>query len=97
MSTSVSPQTRVDYKIPSMWKVVMHNDNYTPIDFVVWLLVNVFRKNEKEAIGIAERVHNNGQASVGLYVREIAETKVRLSTLWAERFEHPLRLTAEEA
>jgi ATP-dependent Clp protease adaptor protein ClpS len=95
--SSTATQTRVALKMPSMWRVVLHNDDFTPVDFVVLLLQAVFHKTPEEAQGLAEHVHNKGRAQVGLYTKEIAITKTETALRLAEQHEHPLLTTAEEA
>ncbi len=80
-----------------MWQVVLHNDDYTPVEFVVQLLQIVFRKSPDEAYSIAMFVHQKGRATVGLYTKEVAETKVDLSLRTAAANGHPLLTTAEQA
>lgn len=79
-----------------MWHVVLHNDEFTPMDFVVYLLEEVFNKVEDEAEAIMLKVHNEGRARVGRYTKEIALTKVHQATELAEQHKHPLLVTAEE-
>lgn len=80
-----------------MWKVVLHNDDFTPLEFVVELLQAVFNKSTEDAISIAQHVHTSGKAQVGLYTKEIATSKATLAQQIAEDYEHPLLTTAEEA
>ncbi len=95
--TNTVTRTVSKIKMPSMWKVILHNDDFTPLDFVVELLQVVFNKNSDEAITIANHVHTRGRAQIGLYTREIAETKTSLAQSIAEQYEHPLLTTSEEA
>ncbi len=90
-------QTTYQVKVPSMWKVVIHNDDFTPVEFVVALVHNIFGKTRSEAVKIAYIVHNTGKANVGMYSKEVAQTKVMHAILTAEKFKHPLLTTAEEA
>lgn len=98
MSTSTDTVTleRTILKTPRMWVVVLHNDDYTPMDFVVELLEEVFDKVEDEAEAIMLRVHNEGRSRVQRYTREIAETKVAQAMALATEHGHPLLCTAEE-
>lgn len=89
--------TKEKLKIPTMWKVVLHNDDFTPIEFVIYMLQSVFRKSQEEAIAIAGFVHEKGNATVGVYTREIAETRVDMAMQLASVNEHPLLTTAEQA
>lgn len=87
---------RTKLKTPKMWVVVLHNDDFTPMDFVVELLEQVFDKVEEEAEAIMLRVHNEGRSRVHRYTREIAETKVNQAMELATAAGHPLLCTAEE-
>ena len=87
---------RTKLKTPKMWVVVLHNDDFTPMDFVVELLEQVFDKVEEEAEAIMLRVHNEGRSRVHRYTREIAETKVNQAMELATSAGHPLLCTAEE-
>jgi ATP-dependent Clp protease adaptor protein ClpS len=80
---------------PSMYRVIILNDDYTPIDFVVNLVSQVFRKTVEEAARITLDVHNKGYAVAGVYTYEIAETKVAVAEAHAARHEHPLQLVME--
>jgi ATP-dependent Clp protease adaptor protein ClpS len=95
--TNTATRTVTKIKPPSMWKVILHNDDYTPLEFVVELLQVVFNKTPPEATQIAQYVHDRGRAQVGLYTREIAETKTALAQRIAEDYEHPLLTTSEQA
>ena len=68
--------TKEKLKKPSLYKVIMLNDDYTPMDFVVYLLKNFFNKNHDEASKIMLEVHNNGAGVCGVFTYEIAETKI---------------------
>jgi ATP-dependent Clp protease adaptor protein ClpS len=80
---------------PRKYRVVIINDDFTPIDFVVQLVATVFRKTPDEAAQITLEVHNKGSAVAGVYTYEIAETKVVLSMAYAQKHEHPLQITME--
>jgi len=77
-------------KKPRMYKVLLHNDDFTPMYWVVGLLKHVFRKSEAEAERIMLQVHNNGVAVAGIYTHEIAETKVAQVAQHASRDDYPL-------
>ena len=98
MSTATDSDVleRTKLKTPQMWVVVLHNDDFTPMDFVVELLEEVFDKVEEEAEAIMLAVHNNGRARVQRYTREIAETQVEQAMELAALAKHPLLCTAEE-
>lgn len=75
---------------PSLYMVIMKNDDYTPMDFVVQLLIDLFGKNSESAHHIMMTIHNEGEAVCGVYSREIAETKSALVIHAAKAFEYPL-------
>lgn len=95
--TSTSTTTKMTVKVPSLWKVTLHNDNYTPMDFVIQILLQIFNKSPDEAISLTMRVHQYGTANVGLFTKEVALTKVKQVKDTAERYRHPLMVTTEEA
>ncbi len=72
----IKKSTKKKLKKPSLYKVVMLNDDYTPMDFVVYLLKTFFKKNHEEASKIMLEVHNKGAATCGIFTFEIAETKI---------------------
>jgi ATP-dependent Clp protease adaptor protein ClpS len=92
----VAVQTRTKTKKPSMYKVLLLNDDYTPMDFVVHVLEQFFGKNREEATRIMLHVHRRGVGVCGVYTYEVAETKVAQVTDFARRNQHPLRCTLEK-
>ena len=80
---------------PAMWKVLLHNDDYTTQEFVVFLLKSVFRKPEAEATAIMLAVHRAGVGLAGSYTRDVAETRAERGRQLAEREGFPLLLTVE--
>ena len=80
---------------PRMFRVVIHNDDYTTMEFVVFVLQAVFSKSEAEAVRLMLAVHNEGSAVAGVYPRSIAETKVAESQAAAEQHGMPLLITSE--
>jgi ATP-dependent Clp protease adaptor protein ClpS len=82
-------------KKPRRYFVVMHNDDYTTQEFVVYVITRFFHKSAEEANRLMILVHTQGKAIVGVYTRDIAETKVRLVTDYAREHGMPLLLTAE--
>ena len=92
----IERDTKKKIKKPSLYKVVMLNDDYTPMDFVVYLLKIFFTKKQNDASKIMLEVHNKGAATCGIYTREIAETKI-LKVINASRMNgFPLICTLEK-
>lgn len=93
----VITRTKADEKIarPRLYKVLMHNDDYTTREFVVWVLQAIFRKNEGDAIRVMMHVHQSGIGVCGLYTKEVAETRVAKTERLAREHEFPLRVTME--
>ena len=92
---ALEQETREKIEKPRLWKILLHNDNYTTMDFVVLVLVAVFHKSEREAIRIMLDVHQKGTGVVGTYTYEIAESKVTKVTEMAQKAEFPLLCTME--
>ncbi|MEO1193773.1 MAG: ATP-dependent Clp protease adapter ClpS [Pseudomonadota bacterium] len=88
--------TRTKTKKPSMYKVLMLNDDYTPMEFVVHVLERFFGKNRSEATHIMMHVHRRGVGVCGVFTYEVAETKVTQVTDYARKHQHPLQLTLEK-
>src|SRR5438132_308141 len=82
---------------PSLYNVLIHNDDFTSMEFVVFILLTVFGRSEDEAIELMLKVHQEGVGIVGLYTYEIAEMKVAKVTSLAQANEFPLLCTIEEA
>lgn len=93
----VVTETRSEKKLerPRLYKVLLHNDDYTTREFVVDVLCTVFHKSEAEAIQIMLHVHYNGIGVAGIFTREVAETKVKTVEHLARQQEFPLRCTME--
>lgn len=81
---------------PKRYKVLLHNDDYTTMEFVVWVLQAVFHHDETSATQIMLHVHRTGTGVAGVYTREIAESRVAQVEELARRYEYPLRCTVEE-
>ncbi|MDB5478239.1 MAG: clpS [Alphaproteobacteria bacterium] len=88
-------KVRVKTKKPSMYKVLLLNDDFTPMEFVIYVLERVFRKNREEANDIMLKVHEDGVGVAGVYTYEVAETKVDQVMTLARKNEHPLQCTME--
>lgn len=84
-------------KKPSMYKVVMLNDDYTPMEFVVMILEKLFRLDHEKAMQIMLNVHQKGKGICGIFPHEVAQTKVAMVLELARQNEHPLQCTMEEA
>jgi ATP-dependent Clp protease adaptor protein ClpS len=82
---------------PAMYNVVLNNDDYTPMDFVVEILERFFSLNEDKATQVMLAVHYEGKAVCGTYTSEVAETKVAQVTMYSRENEHPLLCTMEKA
>jgi len=94
--TGVVVKAKTRTKKPSMYKVLMLNDDYTPMEFVVHVLERFFGKNHEEANRIMMHVHRRGVGICGVYTYEIAETKVNQVMDFARRHQHPLQCTLEK-
>jgi ATP-dependent Clp protease adaptor protein ClpS len=93
--TDTKTRTKPKLQTPSMWKVILHNDDYTTQEFVVWILETIFRKPEAEAVRIMLDVHKRGKGVAGVYSFDIADTKVAQVKALAEQHEFPLLCTLE--
>jgi len=94
--TAVVTRTRAKTKRPPLYKVLLLNDDYTPMEFVVYILERFFGISHQQAFDIMLTVHNKGVAVVGVFSFEIAETKVAQVMEMARRNEHPLQCTMEK-
>ncbi len=92
----VSTKTRPKTQRPSLYKVLLLNDDYTPMEFVVHILERFFGKNREEATRIMLQVHQRGVGICGVYTFEIAETKVAQVVEFARQHQHPLQCTMEK-
>ena len=86
---------RPKLKKPPMYKVLLHNDDYTTREFVVLILRDIFRLSDSDAVQVMMHVHNTGIGVAGVFTHEIAEAKVDKSMNLARKFEFPLQLTLE--
>lgn len=92
----VVTEPRGKVKKPSMYKVILLNDDYTPMEFVVHILKKFFNKNETEAAQIMLQVHRAGSGIAGIFTYEVAETKVYQVNQFARRHQHPLKCVMEK-
>lgn len=89
-------EPRSKTKRPPYFKVVLLNDDYTPMDFVVFLLKDVFHKDHDAAISTMLEIHHSGAGICGIYTRDVAETKAELVATLARRSEYPLQCRVEK-
>lgn len=82
-------------KIPRRFLVIIHNDDFTTQEFVVYVLERFFSKKREEAVALMLKVHKHGKAVAGIYSRDIAESKVQQVNQYARDQQFPLRLTCE--
>jgi ATP-dependent Clp protease adaptor protein ClpS len=95
-NVGIAVKTRTKTKKPSLYKVLMLNDDYTPMEFVVYVLQRFFNMDHGRAVEIMLTVHNKGVAVVGVYPFEVAETKVTQVMDCARSNQHPLQCTMEK-
>lgn len=92
---ALATRTRRRVRRPRRYQVLLHNDDYTTMEFVVMILVHVFHRSESEAVRIMLEVHQQGAGVAGVYGREVAEAKVAKVELLARQHQFPLRCTME--
>ena len=96
LERGVAVKTRTKTKKPSMYKVLMLNDDYTPMEFVVHVLERFFAMNTEKATQIMLHVHQRGVGICGVFPYEVAETKVTQVMDFAREHQHPLQCTLEK-
>jgi ATP-dependent Clp protease adaptor protein ClpS len=89
-------ETLIDLQEPKMYRVFLHNDDYTTMDFVVEILTRVFHKTTDQAVEIMLQVHEKGKGLCGIYTYEIAQAKVDQVKILAKQNEFPLLATMQE-
>jgi ATP-dependent Clp protease adaptor protein ClpS len=94
--TGVVTKTRPKTKKPPMYKVILLNDDYTPMEFVIYVLERFFQKNRTDATRIMLHVHQKGVGICGVYTYEVAETKVTQVIDFSRQNQHPLQCTMEK-
>jgi ATP-dependent Clp protease adaptor protein ClpS len=94
--SGIATKTRPKTKKPSLYKVLLLNDDYTPMEFVVLILERFFNKNRDQAVEIMLHVHRHGVGICGVFTFEVAETKVAQVIEFARRHQHPLQCTMEK-
>lgn len=82
-------------KKPDMYRIVLLNDDYTPRDFVVWIIMRIFYKTQEESSRIMLEAHLKGKSTIGVYTYDIAKSKVVQVEGLAKQYEHPLKCTLE--
>ncbi len=95
--TGVVTRTRPKTQKPPMYQVLLLNDDYTPMEFVIYVLERFFQKNKEEATRIMLHVHQKGVGICGVFTYEVAETKVTQVMDFARQNGHPLQCTMEKA
>ena len=95
--SGVAVKERSKTKKPPMYRVLLHNDDYTTKEFVVMVLQAVFHHGEGEAVRIMMHVHSTGVGVAGVFTHEVAETKIHKTMQLARAYEYPLQLTMEPA
>lgn len=86
---------KIDLQHPRLYKILLHNDDYTPMDFVVMVLESIFRKSHEDAVHIMLSVHQKGLGVCGTYTHEVAEHKTQAVNNMAKEQEYPLQCTME--
>lgn len=94
--TDVLTESETKLEKPKLFKVLLHNDDFTTMDFVVWVLQYVFNRNDPDAISIMLKVHNEGLGIAGIYSYEVASMKSEKAMNLAKAREYPLLCTIEE-
>jgi len=94
--TGIVAKTRPKTKKPSLYKVLLLNDDYTPMEFVVQILESLFGKSREQAVEVMLHIHRHGVGICGLFTFEVAETKVTQVIEFARRHQHPLQCTMEK-
>jgi ATP-dependent Clp protease adaptor protein ClpS len=94
--TGIVTKTRAKVKKPSLYKVLLLNDDYTPMEFVVHILEKFFAKNREDAVEVMLHVHRHGVGICGVFTYEVAETKVAQVIEFSRRHQHPLQCTMEK-
>jgi ATP-dependent Clp protease adaptor protein ClpS len=95
VAVATEEKTRTKLKRPKLFKVILHNDDFTTMEFVVAILISIFQKSETDATAIMLHIHRTGMGVAGVYTYEIAEAKVSETMQAAEEAEYPLLCTLE--
>ena len=89
-------KTGVSHFEPSMWKVIFHNDDVTPMQFVTQIMIEIFMKTEDQAVNLCKTIHEKGKGVVAVYPYDIAETKSMEATEVARSQSYPLKVSIEQ-
>jgi ATP-dependent Clp protease adaptor protein ClpS len=95
MEEGVLTEKKEKVKVPRLFKVLLHNDDYTTMEFVIIVLKKLFYKNDTEATHIMLNVHKKGIGTAGVFTYEVAETKISQVHSFAESHNHPLKCSME--
>jgi ATP-dependent Clp protease adaptor protein ClpS len=95
-NTAIITRTRTRTKRPSLYRVLLLNDDYTPMEFVVLVVERFFNKSHEDAYQIMMHVHHNGVGECGVFTYEVAETKVTQVMDFARKHQHPLQCVMEK-
>ena len=90
-------ESRPKLKKPPLYKVILLNDDFTPMDFVIEILIDFFAMTEEEATQVMLRVHTQGKGVCGVFSKDVAETKVEVVNNYSREHQHPLMCAMEEA
>ena len=93
---NIKLETNPKTKIPALYRVLMMNDDYTPMEFVIEVLEKFFQKNREEATEVMLHVHQRGVGVCGIYAYDLAETKAMQVMNYARKYEHPLQVQLEK-
>lgn len=96
IGTGLATKTKPKVKKPDLYRVLLLNDDFTPMEFVIHILERFFRKTPEQATQIMLHVHNNGVGECGIYTYEVAETKVTQVMDFARKNQHPLQCVMEK-
>ena len=96
VGTAIVTKTKAKTQKPSLYRVLILNDDYTPMEFVVYVLEQYFNKSREDATRIMLHVHQNGVGVCGVFTYEVAETKVTQVIDYARQHQHPLQCTLEK-
>ena len=96
-SNTALQETKPQLKIPPLFKVILLNDDFTPMDFVVQVLTDFFNMSEERATQVMLQVHTQGVGVCGTYTKDVAETKVHIVNEHSREHHHPLMCAMEEA